>query len=657
MKKFSRISKHFSLHVLLLFGVVFLTQCENELPEEGSIADSTPPTSGFSFRQDSEDQLLVVFTNEARSATVFEWDFGDGNTSTERNPTNVYEEFGTYTVSLTASDLLGISDIVILEIEVKEGPFQPIIFESSFEDLALLDENGNAFGDGRDSWRNNDLGGVIQITGSPVREGSGEQAAKLPGPETDERIGYQVVKVDTAQDYRLNFIYTLRDNLPGFVTVSILSGPVSTREEAAAATIGTFTGTNQRDPSEYTSGSITFNSGDSDEIVIFFFNNSSVEARLDDFSISPTVATVIPPTASFSFEPSEEDALEYTFINNSINSENFIWDFGDGTEGSEEENPTHKFPSIDTYTVTLVAESQFLTDTFRVDVVIPDPVAASFEYVQDPDNFLTISFTNTSQGVDTTDQDEVRVLWDFGDGFSSTVENPVYTYAEEKIYTVTLTATGVSGVTSVASMEVAVAEGFIVQVLNGTFDEFTFETGDNADAWDMTPNSTVVDNNGNTVDSPYRPLWRNTDLNDYIDATYCTNEQPATTGDGVAGTRGAKFSNSCRRLYQLVEVQPGVDYTFSIDTRSEVMGINTEVFILNTEITTEVGIDASKSDPAIDAYFEITNDFNDSDPPVFTTSSFTFTPSTNQIVIYVRALNAVDSSNEVFLDNVEITEN
>jgi hypothetical protein len=149
-------------------------------------------------------------------------------------------------------------------------------------------------------------------------------------------------------------------------------------------------------------------------------------------------------------------------------------------------------------------------------------------------------------------------------------------------------------------------------------------------------------------------------LNNYIDATYCTNEQPNSTSDGAfengSKTRGAKFSASCRRLYQVVQVEPGKEYTFSIDTRSEAEGINTEVFILNTEITTEAGIDASKSDPAIDAYLDITNDFN-TDKSMFTTSTFTFTPSSNQVVIYVRALNAVDSSNEVFLDNVKIVEN
>lgn len=647
MKKFSRISKHFSLHVLLLFGVVFLTQCENELPEEGSIADSTPPTSGFSFRQDSEDQLMVVFTNEARSATVFEWDFGDGNTSTERNPTNVYEEFGTYTVSLTASDLLGVSDIVILEIEVKEGPFQPIIFESSFEDLALLDENGNAFGDGRDSWRNNDLGGVIQITGSPVREGSGEQAAKLPGPETNERIGYQVVKVDTAQDYRLNFIYTLRDNLPGFVTVSVLSGPVSTREEAAAATIGTFTGTNQRDPSEYTSGSITFNSGDSDEIVIFFFNNSSVEARLDDFSISPTVATVIPPTASFSFEPSEEDALEYTFINNSINSENFVWDFGDGTEGSEEENPTHKFPSIDTYTVTLVAESQFLTDTFKVDVVIPDPVAASFEYVQDPDNFLTVSFTNTSQGVDTTDQDEVRVLWDFGDGFSSTVENPVYTYAEEGLYNVTLTATGVSGVTSVITTQLMISQSLIATINNPSFDDESVRN-DNTEA------------------------WRNRNLESSADALFgdgtWTTQTTTTERTGLYAAKLPTFQsessgedidlNRRRWLYQAIEVQPNTEYTISCYIRNKDANAGTTVTfdIYNAPFDDAAFID-NPGDRIIAT--EVFNASTGHDTNSYTLASITFNSgASSEVVLFITndfTLNGTeDQESETFLDDFSI---
>ena len=83
--------------------------------------------------------------------------------------------------------------------------------------------------------------------------------------------------------------------------------------------------------------------------------------------------------------------------------------------------------------------------------------------------------------------------------------NPTHTYAEDGIYDVTLTAYSITGNTDVATAQLVVAEGFVVQVLNGTFDEYTFQyRSDNADAWDMTPNSTVIDNDGNEIDSPYR---------------------------------------------------------------------------------------------------------------------------------------------------------
>jgi hypothetical protein len=41
----------------------------------------------------------------------YEWDFGDGNTSTESNPRHVYKSAGSYTVTLTVTDDKGNSDI------------------------------------------------------------------------------------------------------------------------------------------------------------------------------------------------------------------------------------------------------------------------------------------------------------------------------------------------------------------------------------------------------------------------------------------------------------------------------------------------------------------------------------------------------------------
>ena len=204
---------------------------------------------------------------------------------------------------------------------------------------------------------------------------------------------------------------------------------------------------------------------------------------------------------------------------------------------------------------------------------------------------------------------------------------------------------------------------FDVVVLNGTGDDLTIKTGDNADAFDMTPPSTIYDA-PDTIDSPY--TWSNSDLDAWLgDIANCpdNSEQPGSTGDGNKfaglGDRGYKINEPCRRLYQPVTVEVGVEYTFTIDSRSEAMGVNSEVFILNNAIADETGINANgATDASVDAYYLIDNDFNSSKSSTtndtFTTSTFKFIPTTTTAIIYVRAPSAVDSSNEVFFDNIDI---
>ena len=290
----------------------------------------------------------------------------------------------------------------------------------------------------------------------------------------------------------------------------------------------------------------------------------------------------------------------------------------------------------------------------------------SFNPEESSETYLEYTFINNSLN-------GASFEWDFGDGNTSTEKSPTHTYVADGVYTVMLTSNNVAGSTmqstDVTIAAPAVEATFKAIVLNGTGDDHGTSAGsmgstsDNADAWDMTPNSSILDEAGNTIDSPYRAIWHNPDLNSYIDGAYCTNEQPGSTSDGnkfaQLGDRGVKLYEACRRLYQVVAVEPGVEYTFTIDSRSEESGIPSEVYILNSEITDETGIDANgENDSSVDAFFLVDNDFNSTKSSTtedtFTTSTFNFTPSTDKIVIYVRAPNAVSSTTEVFYDNIDI---
>ncbi len=57
------------------------------------------PVADFSL---SGNLNAVVFGNASRNATAYYWDFGDGTTSEEQNPTHTYSTAGEYTVTLVA---------------------------------------------------------------------------------------------------------------------------------------------------------------------------------------------------------------------------------------------------------------------------------------------------------------------------------------------------------------------------------------------------------------------------------------------------------------------------------------------------------------------------------------------------------------------------
>jgi PKD repeat protein len=67
-----------------------------------------PPVADFNSNVTSGNAPLAVqFNDLSKNATQWDWNFGDGNISSARNPVNVYSVAGSYTVSLNASNANG----------------------------------------------------------------------------------------------------------------------------------------------------------------------------------------------------------------------------------------------------------------------------------------------------------------------------------------------------------------------------------------------------------------------------------------------------------------------------------------------------------------------------------------------------------------------
>lgn len=89
--------------VTLLLTTFILISCKKK-EEEPAPTTVPAPISDFTFTGSGANAPAnVVFTNASQNATTYSWNFGDGGTSTDINPTHTYSVAGTFNVVLTAT--------------------------------------------------------------------------------------------------------------------------------------------------------------------------------------------------------------------------------------------------------------------------------------------------------------------------------------------------------------------------------------------------------------------------------------------------------------------------------------------------------------------------------------------------------------------------
>ena len=75
--------------------------------EGGASTEQTVPIASFSY---TVDGMTVRFRDSSVAPSVWQWSFGDTKTSTDQHPEHIYEQKGTYTVTLTVANSTGMSD-------------------------------------------------------------------------------------------------------------------------------------------------------------------------------------------------------------------------------------------------------------------------------------------------------------------------------------------------------------------------------------------------------------------------------------------------------------------------------------------------------------------------------------------------------------------
>jgi PKD repeat protein len=178
-------------------------------------------------------------------------------------------------------------------------------------------------------------------------------------------------------------------------------------------------------------------------------------AQVEVADIDPVVAFSYSPTS-----PAAQSPVQFTDESTSYDGvASWSWDFdGDGTEDSASQNPAHSYNSAGEYTVSLTVEeadgdSDMATQIITVSAPNQPPDANA-----GPDQTANEGETVNFDGSSSSDSDGTidSYDWDFGDETTGAGETTAHEYADNGIYTVTLTVTDTNGATGMDTATVTI---------------------------------------------------------------------------------------------------------------------------------------------------------------------------------------------------------
>jgi len=358
--------------------------------------------------------------------TNWSWNFGDGNSSTQQNPSNTYTAAGTYTATLISTANPGGCNSSISKI-ITVNP-QPI---ASFSASTVCLGNPTQFSDlstgGGTSWNWN--------------FGDGNSSSQQSPSHTYSLSGTYSVTLNTSASGGCNDIITL------VVTVNPQPQAVFSVNTVCLGLPTQFTNTTTGGATQW-----SWNFGDGGTSTSQNPSNTYTAAGTYSTTLVATampggcnstflqVATVLPVAqANFNTADICLNTNPAQFSDLSIGAAQWLWNFGDGTPTSTQQNPSHIFGAPGTYSVTLLVQSSgaCLDSITQIINVNPVPDAIFISNI--------VCFNNPTQFTDQSLGIPTQWSWNFGDGNTSNSQSPSHTYGAPGTYTVTLIATNTLG--------------------------------------------------------------------------------------------------------------------------------------------------------------------------------------------------------------------
>jgi gliding motility-associated-like protein len=408
------------------------------------------------------DNLVVSFTNLSTGASSYQWNFGDGSVvSGDVSPTHYYANPGIYTVSLTAIGTGSDTETKESYIKVYKSPAVnftanvtsgcvPLVVQ--FENTTTIGSIGIAnwfwdFGDGVNS---------TDAMPSHIYSVAGTPDVSLFATDSNG-CNDEVMKVDfiNAIVNNLNAEFTIDKanscEIPHTISITnTSSGSINSYNWNFGN--GSSSSDQNPDPQSYNEFGtfvVSLNVSGANGCADSLKQNITITPFSTDFSIDTTKGCQ-PFTAQFT-----DLSVGATFWN---------WDFGDaGT--STNKNPSHLYASSGTYTVRLISGNANCSDTitkvFEI-IVFPKPTvlftASDSSACEVP---FDVNFTCNNSGINSWN-------WNFGNGITSTSENPDVTYITPGNYNVSLSITDTNNCTNFFSKPQYIK--IVLPVANFSFD-------------------------------------------------------------------------------------------------------------------------------------------------------------------------------------------